>query len=325
MRTQKLNAVITVSALLAAVPAAHAAQPVYPDKPIRLIIGSAPGSGPDIIARLLADHLNRAWSQQVIVDSRPGMAGAVSAEQALRANPDGYTWMILTSQLFIATQVFPNLKFDLDKDFVSVAMIGLVPYIQLVNPKLPVKSVTELIALAKKSPGNLRYGSAGTAGGEHFTMLMFTQAAAIDMLHVPYKGIAQALIDVIADEIQLTFAVYPAGKPHVDTGRLRAIGVTTAKRAPGLPDVPAIGETMPGYSTFGWYSIVAPKGTPEGVLAKASAEVVKGIREPEFGEKLKVQGIEITAGGRKDLDAFRAAERKRFTALVKATGVTIAQ
>ena len=317
----RIAGLIAVSLLAA--PAADAAQPAFPDKPIRLVIGSAPGSGPDIVARLLADHLNGAWGRQVVVDSRPGVAGAISAEQALRANADGYTWLMMTSQLFIATQVFPDLKFDLDKDFVSIALIGSVPYIMLANPQVPAKSVKELIALAKRSPGALRYGSAGTAGGEHFTMVMFTQATGIDMLHVPYKGIAQALIDVIANEIQLTFAVYPAGRPHVDTGRLRPLGVTTSRRAPGLPDVPPIGETVPGYSTFGWYAVVAPRGTPEAVLAKASAEVVRGIREPAFGERLKTQGIEITAGGRKELDEFRAAERKRFTELVKASGVSI--
>lgn len=314
---------VAIAMLALSTPAAQAAE-VFPDKPIRLIIGSAPGSGPDIIARLLSDHLGGVWGQQVIVDSRPGVAGIISAEHALKANPDGYTWMLLTSQLFIATAgVYPNLKFDLDKDFVSVALVGLVPYILLVNPKLPANSTAELIALAKKSPGKLRHGSAGTAGGEHFTMEMFKRAAGIDMLHVPYKGIAQALIDVIANEIQVTFAVVPAGKPHVDTGRLRALGVTTAKRAPSLPDVPAIIDTVPGYDTFGWYSVVAPKGTPEAVLNKASAEIVKGIRQPAFQEKLKVQGIEITAGGRKELDAFRAKERKRFTELVKATGITV--
>src|SRR5262245_36207656 len=172
LMTRWLTAIAAAAAL--ATPVVQAAQPEFPDKPIRLIIGSAPGSGPDIIARLLADHLNRTWGQQVVVDSRPGVAGIISAEQALRANPDGYTWMMLTSQLFIATSgVYTNLKFDLDKDFVSVAQIGLVPYILLVNPKLPANSVPELIALAKKSPGKLRYGSAGTGGGEHFTMVMF--------------------------------------------------------------------------------------------------------------------------------------------------------
>jgi tripartite-type tricarboxylate transporter receptor subunit TctC len=321
MLAVRLWAAIAVLALGAAATGASAA--AFPERPIRLIIGSAPGSGPDIVARLLADHLYGVWGQQVVVDSRPGVAGVISVEQTLRANPDGYTWMMMTSQLFIATLVFPNLKFDLDRDLVSLAPIGSVPYILLANPKVPAKSVQELIALAKKSPGKLRYGSAGTAGGEHFTMLMFAQAAGIDMLHVPYKGIAQALIDVIADEIQLAFAVYPAGKPHVDTGRLRALGVTTPKRSPGLPDVPAIGEFVPGYSTFGWYSIVVPRGTPEMVLNKASAEVARGVREPTFGERLKIQGIEINPGGRADLDAFRASERKRFTELVKTTGVTL--
>ena len=322
MHTAKLLAALAIPALVA-VPASHAAQPVFPDKPIRLIIGSAPGSGPDIMARLIADHLHGVWGQRVVVDARPGVAGIISAEQALRANPDGYTWMMLTSQLFIATSVYPNLTFDLDKDFVSVSHVGLVPWILSVNPQLQAKSVADLIALAKKSPGKLRYGSGGPGSGEHFTTVMFTHLAGINMLHVPYKGVAQALLDTIANEIQLQFAVYPAGKPHVDSGRLRALGVSTAKRAPGMPSVPAIVETVPGYVTFGWYSIVAPKGTPEAVLAKASAEIVKAAREPAFGERLKVLGIEIIAGGRKELDDYRAKERKRVTELVKATGISV--
>ena len=322
MHTGKLSAATAIVAAIM-LPAAHAAQPAFPDKPIRLIIGSAPGSGPDIIARLLADHLYGLWGQRVVVDSRPGVAGIISAEQTLRANPDGYTWMVLTSQLFIATSVYPDLKFDLDKDFVSIALIGSVPFILVVNPKVPATSIKELIALAKNSPGKLRYGSAGTGGGEHLTGVLFAHMTGIDMLHVPYKGIAQALIDVIADELQLAFAVYPAAWPHVDTGRLRALGVTSPKRSPGLPDVPAIEEVVPGYTTFGWYSVVAPKGTPEAVLAKASAEVVKATREPAFGERLKTLGIEITGGGRKELDAFRASERKRITELVKASGVDL--
>ena len=322
MRATRLLATVAIPALLAA-SAAYAAQPAFPDKPIRLIIGSAPGSGPDIMARLIADHLHGVWGQRVVVDARPGVAGIISAEQALRANPDGYTWMMLTSQLFIATSVYPNLTFDLDKDFVSVSHVGLVPWILSVNPQLQAKSVADLIALAKKSPGKLRYGSGGPGSGEHFTTVMFTHLAGINMLHVPYKGVAQALLDTIANEIQLQFAVYPAGKPHVDSGRLRALGVSTANRAPGLPNVPAIVETVPGYVTFGWYSIVAPKGTPEAVLAKASAEIVKAAREPAFGERLKVLGIEIIAGGRKELDDYRAKERKRVTELVKATGISV--
>ena len=308
-----------------AVPAAQAAQTAYPDKPIRLIIGSAPGSGPDIMARLIADHLYGAWGQRVVVDTRPGVAGILSAEQALRANPDGYTWMMLTSQLFIATSVYPDLKFNLDKDFDSVSLVGLVPWVLTINPQLPAKSVSELVALAKKSPGKLRYGSGGPGSGEHFATVHFTHLAGIDMLHVPYKGVAPALIDTIANEIQMQFAVFPAAFPHVTSGRLRGLGVSTTKRAPGLPDLPTIVDTVPGFVNFGWYSIVAPKGSPAAILDKASAEIVKAAREPAFGEKLKTLGIEIIAGGRKELDEFRAQERKRVTELVKATGISISK
>lgn len=323
MRGRLLSAVVVPLGLALAAPALHAAQAAFPEKPIRLIIGSAPGSGPDIIARLVADHLYGAWGQRVVVDARPGVAGILSAELALRANPDGYTWMMLTSQLFVATSVYPDLKFNLDKDFVSIALIGTVPFVQMVNPQLPVKSIPELIALAKKSPGKLRYGSAGTGASEHLSGLLFTRMTGTDMLHVPYKGIAQAIVDTLAGEVQLTYAVYPAARPHVESGRLRAIGVTTPKRSPALPDVPAIAEAVPGYSMFGWYSLVAPNGTPNAVLAKADAEVVKAVKQPAFGERLKVLGIEIVGGGRKELDTFRRSERKRISELVKAAGVQI--
>jgi len=322
MQTKLISRAVMALAMWA-VPAAHAAQPAYPEKPIRLIIGSAPGSGPDIIARLVADHLYGVWGQRIVVDSRPGVAGIISAEIALRANPDGYTWMMLTSQLFVATSVYPNLKFNLDKDFVSIALIGTVPFVQMVNPQVPAKSIPELIALAKAQPGKLRYGSAGAGASEHLSGVMFTRMTGTDMLHVPYKGIPQAIVDTLAGEVQLTYAVYPAARPHVESGRLRAIGVTTPKRSPSLPDVPAISEVVPGYSMFGWYSLVAPRGTPNAILAKASAEVVKAVQQPVFGEKLKVLGIEILPGGRKELDAFRSNERKRITELVKASGVEI--
>ena len=302
---------------------ALAAQTAYPNKPIRLIIGSAPGSGPDIIARLAADHLYGAWGQRVVVDSRPGVAGIISAELALRAERDGYTWMMLTSQLFVATSVYPDLKFNLDKDFASVSLIGTVPFVQMVNPQVPAKSIPELIALAKKSPGKLRYGSAGAGASEHLSGVMFNRLTGTEMLHVPYKGIPQAIADTLSNEVQLTYAVYPAARPHVDSGRLRALGVTTPKRSPALPNVPAIAEAVPGYAMFGWYSIVAPVGTPPAVLDKVSGEVVKAAREPAFGEKLKALGIEIVGGGRNELDAFRKDERKRITELVKASGVEI--
>ena len=320
MQSRLINWLVVV---LLAVPAAQGAEPAFPNKPIRLIIGSAPGSGPDIIARLMADRLYGSWGQRIVVDSRPGVAGIISAELALRANPDGYTWMMLTSQLFVATSVYPDLKFNLDKDFVSIALIGTVPFVQMVNPQVPAKSIPELIALAKKSPGKLRYGSAGAGASEHLSGLLFTRSTGTEMLHVPYKGIAQAIADTLSGEMQLTYAVYPAARPHVDSGRLRALGVTTPKRSPALPAVPAISEVVPGYAMFGWYSLVAPAGTPQPVLSKVSVEVLKAVKEPDFGEKLKLLGVEIVASGRSDLDSFRREERKRITELVKASGVDL--
>jgi tripartite-type tricarboxylate transporter receptor subunit TctC len=322
MQTMRLLAAIAIPAALAA-PAAHAAQPAFPDKPIRLIIGSAPGSGPDLISRLLAERLYGEWGQRVIVDSRPGVAGILSAELALRANPDGYTWMMLTSQLFVATSVYPDLKFNLDKDFVSIALIGTVPFVQLVNPKVPVKSIPELIALAKKSPGKLRYGSSGAGATEHLCGVLFDRMTGTDMLHVPYKGIAQAIGDAMAGEIQLAYAVVPAARPQVETGRVRALGVTSARRAPLLPNVPSIAEFVPGYEMLGWYSLTAPIGTPGAILAKASAEVVKLAKEPEFAEKLKILGIDIIAGTHTDLDKFRQGQRKLISEVVKSAHIEL--
>jgi tripartite-type tricarboxylate transporter receptor subunit TctC len=322
MRIGKKWLALALPVALAAAPS-YAAPPAYPDRPIRLIIGSAPGSGPDIISRVLAERLYKAWGQRIVVDARPGVAGIISAELAQRSLPDGYTWMMLTSQLFVATSVYPNLKFDLDNDFVSLGLIGTVPFVQLVNPQVPAKSITDLIQLAKKSPGKLRYGSAGAGASEHLCGVMFTRLTGTDMLHVPYKGIPQAIADAMAGEVQITYAVMPAARPQVQAGRLRALGVTSPKRSAALPDVPAIGEVVPGYQMWGWYSVVAPRGTPEAVLAKVSAEVVKAVKEPEFNEQLKGLGIDIVGGSRAELDAFRRDERKRITELVKAGGVDI--
>jgi tripartite-type tricarboxylate transporter receptor subunit TctC len=306
---------------------AHAADApqssAWPDRPIRLVIGSAPGSGPDIISRALADRLYKAWEQRVVVDARPGVAGTISADIVSRSVPDGYTWMMLTSQLFVATSVYPNLKFNLDKDFVSITLIGTVPFVLVVHPEVPAKSIKELIELAKKTP--LRYGSAGAGASEHLSGVMFTRLTGTEMLHVPYKGVAQAIADTMSKEVHLTYAVLPAVQPMIQSGRVRPLGVTTPKRAEALPDVPAIGEVVPGYRMFGWYSLVAPRGTPTAILEKVNAAAVTAVREPEFTQQLKTLGIGVVASSRAELDQFRREERKRITELVKAANVDVKQ
>ena len=320
MDTIKLIAALLFAPVLG-VPAHGAQSAAYPERPVRLVIGSAPGSGPDIVARVLSERLYKSWNQRIVVDARPGVAGALSAEIVARAGADGYTWLMMTSQLFIATQVYKDLKFDLDKDFASIALIGTVPYVLVVNPQVPAKTVPELIQLSKTTP--LRHGSAGAGGGEHLCMVYFLQMAGTQMLHVPYKGIVQALADVAGREIHATFAVVAAALPMVQGGRVRPIGVTSTKRAPLLPDVPPIADSVPGFENFGWYSIIAPKGTPTALLEKISTEVVKAIKEPEFGETFRVLGIDIVGGSRAELDAFRKSEAKRMGDIVKAANLEV--
>ena len=320
MRARQKFAAPLMTLLLAA-STAHAAPITYPDKPVRLVLGSAPGSGPDIISRVMADRLYRAWNQRVVVDPRPGVAGAISAELVARSAPDGYTWMMLTSQLLVATSLYSDLKFNLAKDFASISLIGTTPFVLVVNPQLPAKSVSELIELAKKTP--LRYGSAGAGASEHLCGFLLTHLTKTEMLHVPYKGVPQALADTMAREVHLTYAVVAAALPMIQSGRLRPLGVTSKKRSAMLPDVPSISETVPGYDMFGWYSLVAPMGTPSAILDRVNAEVVKAVKEPEFGEQLKGIGIELVGSSRAELDTFRREQTKRISELVKASGVDL--
>jgi tripartite-type tricarboxylate transporter receptor subunit TctC len=317
MRIARLAAALAFTLSLSA---AHAAQTAFPEKPIRLVLGSAPGSGPDIVARALADRLYGAWGQRVVVDARPGVAGILSADLVLRAVPDGYTWMILTSQLLVATSVYPNVKFNLSKDFASISLIGTVPFVLVVNPEIPAKSIRELIEYAKKTP--LSYGSAGTGASEHLSGDLFSRMTGTHMLHVPYKGVAEALAATMGKEVQLTYGVVPAVMGAVQSGRVRALGVTGPKRNALLPDVPSISEVVPGYQTLGWYSVVAPVGTPEAVLAKASAEIAKSVKDPQFGDQLKSLGLDLVGSTRAELDTFRREQTKQIGEIVKAAGVT---
>ncbi|MDB5810945.1 MAG: hypothetical protein JWN94_3067 [Betaproteobacteria bacterium] len=317
MRIVKLAAALAVATCCCA---ANAAQTSFPDKPIRLVIGSAPGSGPDIISRALADRLYGAWGQRVVVDARPGVAGILSADLVLRTVPDGYTWMMLTSQLLVATSVYPNVKFNLAKDFASISLLGTVPFVLVINNDMPAKSIRDLIELAKKT--SLTYGSAGTGASEHLSGDLFTRMTGTNMLHVPYKGVAESLSATMGKEVHLTYGVVPAVMGAIQSGRVRALGVTGPKRNALLPDVPSISEAVPGYQTLGWYSVVAPTGTPDAVLAKASAEIAKSVKDPQFGEQLKSLGLDLVGSSRAELDAFRRDQTKQISDIVKAAGVT---
>ena len=312
-------AIVTTAAVAFA---ATPAQAAYPDKPIRLVIGSAAGSGPDITSRVMADRLYGVWNQRVVVDPRPGVAGFLSAEIVNRSAPDGYTWMMLTSQLLVASNVFKDQKINLARDFSSVSLIGSVPFVLAVNPGMA-KTIPELIDVARKSPSPLRYGSSGNASTEHLCGFLFGRMTKTNMTHVPYKGIGQSLADTISREVHWTFAALPAALPMVQSGRLRALGVSTRKRATLLPDVPTVAELVPGYELFGWYSIVVPTGVPKDIITKINTEVVKAVKEPAFGERLKDIGIETAGTSIAEFDEFRADQTRRLTEIVKALGTEL--
>ncbi len=322
MGSPKRMVAITVTALLAGISTAQAAEPVWPDKPIRLVVGSAAGSGPDIIARVMAERLYGVWGQRIVVDPRPGVSGLLSADIVTRSAADGYTWMMMTSQLFVATIVYSNHKVNLARDFASISLIGTVPYVLVAHPSVA-KTTAELIEAGKKSPGMLRYGSAGAGGGEHITSFLFGHMAGANFLHVPYKGIPQALADTVGREVHFATPVLAVALPFVHSGRLRALGVTTRKRAALLPDVAPVADILPGYENFGWYSLVAPIGTRPDILAKVNAEVVKAVKEPQFIEQLKSLGIDLVGSTRAEFDAFRRNETKRLGDIIKASGVDL--
>lgn len=293
----------------------------YPDRPIRVIVPSAPGSGPDIIARLVGARLTEAWAQQVVTDNRAGAAGRIGTEIALRATPDGYTLELVTSQTLIASLFFEKPTYNLSTDFVPICLIASTPYVLVANPSVRAKSVKELVALAKARPGALQYGSSGTGGALHLTGELFKMMAGIDLLHVPYKSVVFALTDVMGGQVQLAFSVVPAALPAIKQGKLRALGVTTAKRTPLAPDLEAIAETVPGYQMIGWYGLVAPRKTPDAIIRKLNAEIVKALSSPEMQKMLRARGADPIGTTSREFASFLSEETAKTRKTIKAAGI----
>jgi tripartite-type tricarboxylate transporter receptor subunit TctC len=299
----------------------HAAQS-YPAKPIRIIALSSPGSGPDIVGRLIGQKFTEAWGQQVIVDTRPGATGIIGAEIASKAAPDGYTLVILTSQAVIVSVMYKKLPYNLIRDFAPISLMASTPFILAVHPSVPAASVKELIAYAKANPGKLRYGSGGAGSPPHLSAEIFKSMTGIEILHVPYKGITPAMIDTVANQVQMIISVVPAILPTVKAGRLRALGVTSAKRTALAPDVPTIAESVPGYEFIGWYGLAAPAKTPAAVLDKINAELVKALKTPEFRERFSSLGAEPLGSARDELGAYIKVQSAKMDAAVKASGAS---
>ena len=309
-----------LAGMLVLMVAAGATFAQYPTKPIRIIALSSPGSGPDIVGRLIGQKLTEAWGQQVIVDTRPGATGIIGAEIASKAAPDGHTLLIVTAQAVIVSIMFEKLPYDLIRDFAPISLMASTPFILVVHPSLPARSIKELVALAKSKPGQLYYGSGGSGSPPHLSAEIFKYMTGIDLVHVPYKGVTPALIDTVAGQVQLVISVIPAVLPTIKAGKVRALGVTSAQRTPLVPDLPTIAESVAGYEFIGWYSLVAPARTPAGTLDRLNAEVVKAIRTPEFRDRLSALGTEPIGSTQKTLAAFVPEQMEKMRDAVKKSG-----
>jgi tripartite-type tricarboxylate transporter receptor subunit TctC len=299
--------------------AATAAQ-VYPSRPIRIVVASAPSSGPDVVARLVGRRLTDAWGQQIVVDDRAGAGGNLGAEIASRAAPDGYTLLVATGSHAIGATLYSKLNYDLIKDFSAVTLLATTPYILVVNNSMPVTSVKEFIALAKAKPGALSYGSGGSGSPPHLCAEILKSMAGIDFVHVPYKSIAPALVDLAGGQIQALFAVVPAALPLIRAGKVRGLAVSGAKRTPLAPDLPTVAESVPGFEVIGWYGFVVPKGTPEAIVAKLNAESLHALKIPELREQLSAAGADTVGTTPQEFAAFMRAEIKKFGKAIKDSG-----
>lgn len=270
----------------------------YPIKPIRFVVPYAPGGNTDILTRLLGQKLSEAWGQQVIIDNRPGAAGTLGAELVARAPADGYT-LIMGSfgNIIVANSLYKNLKYDPLKDFASIALVSLPPGILVENPAVPAQNVRELVAYAKTNPGRLNYGSPGAGAWNHLFFELFNASAGISIVHVPYKGIAPAVVDLLAGQVQLAISAFPTALPHIRSGKLRALAVTSAKRSGLLADVPTVGESgLSGYEAAGWFGVLAPAGTPPAVVARLNMEINRILELPEVKASLASDGAEPAGG-----------------------------
>jgi tripartite-type tricarboxylate transporter receptor subunit TctC len=307
--------------IVACTPLAVAAQAAYPNKPIRMVVPYPPGGPTDVLGRIVAQRLSESLGQQVVVENRPGASGMIGSELVAKAAPDGYTLLTNASIHVINPSLYPKMNFDALRDFTPVSLIAQVPLILVVNPALPVKSVQELIALAKAQPNLLNFGSSGNAAAPHLAGESFKIATGVQMQHVPYKGSAPALTDLMGGQVQLMFDSMPSAMPHVKSGKIRALAVTTAKRSPTVPDLPTVAESgVPGFDISTWYGVWAPAGTPKDIVNKIAAEMAKALKQPAVRERLAALGAEPAADTPEEFAAYCQSELAKWSKIVRESG-----
>ena len=303
---------------LAALPAQSAD---YPNKPIRILVPFVPGGATDILARLVGQNLTQAWDQQVVIDNRPGANGILAADLTAKATPDGHTLLFVAIGHAINPLLQKNLPYDTQKDFTPVSLAAVLPLIVCVHPSVPATSVKELIALDKMK--KLNYASGGVGSSQHLATALFASMAKIDLVHIPYKGGNQGLLDTVGGQVNMMISTILSLTPHVKSGRLRGLAITTAKRNAAWPEMPTVAEAvLPGYQSIAWYGMVAPRGLPAPVLKKLSDEVTRIIKSKAVQENLIAQGADPVGSSPAEFGAFIKAETRRYESVVRDAGVT---
>jgi tripartite-type tricarboxylate transporter receptor subunit TctC len=297
----------------------------YPNKPIRVVVPFTAAGTTDLLARAVGIEMQKAWGQTVVVENRPGAGGNLGSDVVAKAAPDGYTLLVgAVSPQAINVTLYPKLPYDVMRDFAHITLIAAVPNVLEVNPSVPVKTVKELIALAKSRPGKLTYASSGSGTSIHLSAELFKTMADVDMLHIPYKGSGPAVTDLIGGQVNLMFDNLPSSISQIKAGKLRAIAVTTLKRSPALPDVPTIAESgLPGYDASSWFGMHAPAGTPKDIIMKIHGVVTKSLHTPEMTERLATQGAQAVGNTPEEFTEFLRAEIAKWAKVVKASGARV--
>ena len=320
MRKLRLLCAILISAALAGAAGAQAQD--FPSRPIRVFVGFGPGSGADITARVVGARMSQILGQQIVVENKTGAGSSLAAEAAARAPKDGYTLLMATISQPINAAVVPNLTFDFVKDFAPIALISTTPNLLVVHPSIGVKSVKELIALAKDKPDSLSFGSSGVATGTHLSAELFKVLTGVKMVHVPYGGSAQAVTDLLAGRIQLLFSPASTVIQHVHDGKLVALAATEAKRVAIAPDVPTMAEAgLSGFATGLWFGLLAPAGTPREAIDKLSAAANEALKADEVAKALHPQGIDLLGGTPDDFARYIDSEMKSWDSVARAAGL----
>ena len=326
MQIERLRIIFSVLASMAAWCAAGTASAAaeYPTKPIRLVIPYTPGGPTDLVGRAVAAKLQDALGQQIIVDNRAGGGGVIATEIVARAPADGYTLLLGTpGQLVTLPLLTAKLPYDAVRDFAPVTQVVTSPQVLVANGKLPVATVAELITYVKARPGQLNYASVQTGGTGHLGMELLKQAAGLEMLHVPYKGTAPALTEMIAGQVQLMFTSLPSVQPHVTAGRLKLLATGAARRTPAIPDTPTMSETIPGYELVTWYAVFLPHRTPAAIVNRLHAVLVKILLSPEIERQFAQNGVEPANSTPQQLAAYMRAETERWGKVIRTSGIRL--